>query len=91
MEGRPMKKIVKNPGKLVKLKADSTLPRKLPDNLVYWNRCETRVDSVKLISYSRLSAFQKAELVQFEDEASAKKVMTKFPLIDDLEMWADPA
>ena len=91
MEGRPMKRVVKNPGKLVKLKADSTLPRKLPDNLVYWNRCETRVDSAKLVSYSRLSAFQKAELIQFEDVESTKKVMSSFPLIDDLETWADPA
>ena len=30
-------------------------------------------------------------MIQFEDVASREKVMTNFPLIDDLEMWADPA
>ena len=43
--GRQMRQIVRNPGKIVKLDAESTLPKKLPDGLVYWNRCETRVDS----------------------------------------------
>ena len=56
-EGKAMRKMVRNPGKLVRLSADSTLPRKLPDNLVYWNRCETRCDSQRLVSYSRIKNF----------------------------------
>lgn len=68
---------------------DSTLPKTLPDNLVYWNRCETRIESQKLVTYSQIQNFQKAEIVQFEDKKSAEKVMTTFPIIDDLEMWAD--
>ena len=44
-EGKKMRQIVRGQGKLVKLMPDSTLPKTLPDNLVYWNRCETRVES----------------------------------------------
>ena len=86
-----MRQIVRNPGKLVKLNAESTLPKKLPENLVYWNRCETRVESQKLITYSQIKNFQQANLIQFRDEESKEKVMKQFPIIDGLEMWADSA
>ena len=58
-----MRQIVRGQAKLVKLKADANLPKKLPDNLVYWNRLETRVESQKLVSYSMIQNFQKAEMV----------------------------
>lgn len=82
---------MRNPGKLVKMNAESTLPKKLPENLVYWNRCETRVDSQKLVTYSQIKHFQQANLIQFRDDESKEKVMKKFPMIDGLEMWADPS
>ena len=49
---RKAKKVVRNQGRIVKLIAESNLPKKLPDNLVYWNRCEVRVESTRLVSYS---------------------------------------
>jgi len=52
-----MRQIVRGQAKLVKLKADANLPKKLPDNLVYWNRLETRVESQKLVSYSMIQNF----------------------------------
>lgn len=45
MEGKKMRQVIRQQGKLLKLMPESTLPKKLPDNLVYWNRCETRVES----------------------------------------------
>ena len=86
-----MRQIIRNAGKIVKLKPASTLPPKLPENLVYWNRCETRIESVKLVSYGQIKAFQQANLVQFRDDESKNKVMKQFPIIDGLEMWADSA
>ena len=85
-----MRQIICQPGKLVKLMPESILPKKLPDNLVYWNRCETRIESQKLVTYSQIQQFQTAQVRQFEDKESAEKVMKVFPLIDDLSMWADP-
>lgn len=35
--------------------------------------------------------FQKAKIVMYEDAESVKKVMDPFPIIKDLEMWADPS
>ena len=52
-----MRQIVNNPGKIVKLIPESTLPKKLPDGLVYWNKCETRIESQKILSYSQIQNF----------------------------------
>ena len=52
LEGKPMRQIIQSPGKLVKLIPDAVMPTKLPDNLVYWNRCETRVESQRIVTYS---------------------------------------
>jgi len=49
--------------KIVKLVPESTLPKTLPDNLVYWNRCEVRVESQKLVTYTQIRNFQNAKIV----------------------------
>lgn len=66
---------------------DVALPPKLPEYLIYWNRCETRIESQRLVSYTQIQNFQKAAITQFVDTASKEKVMKKFPIIDDLEPW----
>lgn len=58
-----MKQIVRNQGRIVKIVPESTLPKKLPDNLVFWNKCEFRVESTRLLSYSQVQNFHKAKLV----------------------------
>ena len=55
--GKKMRQIIRQKGKLVKLKPDSTLPKVLPDNMVYWNRCETRIESQKLLTYTQIQNF----------------------------------
>ena len=57
MEGKKMRQVIRHQGKLLKLMPESTLPKKLPDNLVYWNRCETRVESQKLVTYTQIQNF----------------------------------
>ena len=54
LAGKKMRKIIRQKGKLVKLVPESTLPKVLPDNLVYWNKCETRIESQKLVTYSQI-------------------------------------
>ena len=52
-----MRQVIRQQGKLVKLMPESLLPKKLPDNLVYWNKCETRIESQKLVTYSKIQNF----------------------------------
>jgi len=59
------KKILKNKSKLTKLIKDSTLPKRLPDSLVYWNRCECRVEAnagTEAVSNKIVREFYKTEL-----------------------------
>ena len=54
LHGKKMRSVMRCPGRLVKLMPESILPKKLPDNLVYWNKCETRIESQKLVTYSQI-------------------------------------
>ena len=55
--GGAVRRIVRNPGKLVRLVTDTKMPLKLPENLIYWNRCETRCESSKLVTHSQIQNF----------------------------------
>lgn len=57
IDGLPKRSIIRGQAKLVRLLADSKLPKKLPDNLIYWNRCECRIDSKKLVTHSMVLNF----------------------------------
>ena len=46
LEDTTIKRIVWNVPKLVKLKMGTKLPARAPENIVYWNKCETRVESL---------------------------------------------
>jgi len=48
---------------------DSThnIPTELPSNLVYWNRCETRVLHEDYIANAKLLEFYKEEFKHHED------------------------
>ena len=53
------KRVVWNNPKLVKLKAGAKFPQRCPDHLVYWNKCETRIESQRLVTAKQVLDFQK--------------------------------
>ena len=56
-EDTKIKKVIWNLPKLVKLKAGAKLPPRAPENIVYWNKCETRIESQKLVTAKRILDF----------------------------------
>ena len=75
------------------MKVGTRLPPKCPENIVYWNKCETRVESQRLITAKQILDFQKKKVVQFNEEEDIKKrtkVMDKFPFMKDMQCWSDP-
>ena len=76
--------------KLLKLRAEAVLPRKLPDCIVYWNRLQVRVESSRHVTLKRLADFRQQNIRQFVDEDAAKEALAAFPRLKDKEMWMDP-
>jgi len=51
---------------LIPISKNSSLPPELPENLIYWNRCETKVKAdSQSISNSELEEFYKFQLHHF--------------------------
>ena len=66
---------------LIPANKQSSLPTELPDNLVYWIRCETKVKaeelSGKLITNYQLSAFYRKTLSLEDEIGESKKAKDK--------------
>lgn len=65
--------------------AKSTLPKKMPETIVYWNRCETRVnqETQSLVTQEQLQYFHAHYGVKLHDYPDAiAKVAKSFPLLD---------
>lgn len=72
--------------------ATSTLPKKMPETIVYWNRCETKINSEtqSLVSQQQLDEFHSLKGVKLHDYPEDRaKVAKHFPLLDNKQIYAD--
>lgn len=72
--------------------ATSTLPKKMPETIVYWNRCETKINSENqsLVSQQQLDEFHSLKGVKLHDYPEDRaKVAKHFPLLDNKQIYAD--
>ena len=53
--------------RIVVLDKSNNLPYELPNDLIYWNRCETRIEDESLITNSQLLEFYREEFMHHED------------------------
>lgn len=61
----PVKKKTKD--RIIVLDNSHNLTPELPPNMVYWNRCETRVDQEDVVTNSQLLEFYREEFMHHED------------------------
>ena len=61
----PIKK--KQKDRIVVLDKSHNLPSELSPNLIYWYRCETRVEEESLVTNSQLLEFYREEFMHHED------------------------
>lgn len=67
------------------------LTPELPLNLVYWNRCETRVDDEDIVTNSQLLEFYREEFMHHEDlDGSVAQVSDQAPYFRGKPMFRDP-
>jgi hypothetical protein len=85
----PVKKKMKD--RIIVLDNTFNLPAELPNNLVYWYRCETRVDQEDVISNTQLLEFYREEFFHHEDVGGCvAKVSDKPPFFRGKKMFCDP-
>ena len=87
----PKKKPIPQKNHIVVLDKSKNLPPELPPNLVYWNRCETRVIQEEMITNEQLQDFYSREFMHHTDpEGYVDQVSDKPPFFRGKKMWADP-
>ena len=85
-------KTKKPKNKIIVLDKSKNLPPELPQNLIYWNRCETRVrDEEELITNTQLIEFYREEFKHHEDmDGDVARVSDNPPFFRNKTMFADP-
>jgi hypothetical protein len=67
------------------------LTPELPNHMVYWYRCETRVDDEELVTNSQLLEFYREEFMHHEDlDGDVAQVSDKPPFFRDKKTFFDP-
>ena len=78
--------------KIIVLDKSKNLPPELPQNLIYWNRCETRVrEEEELVTNTQLIEFYREEFKHHEDmDGDVARVSDNPPFFRNKPMFADP-